>query len=96
VQNTSLKGIALLYKFFFINKIKKTYILQHIRYLCIEPDFKEDFAEYLFNNNDLDGAAKIYYEILKDENYSSKKGKSKFQFYIDLCSMIIERPTEIV
>lgn len=38
---------------------KKLYFL-FLLYLKIEPDFREDFAEYLLRNHDYDGAAAAY------------------------------------
>jgi hypothetical protein len=48
------------------------------RYLTIEPEFKEDFANYLVRNKDVDGAAKIFLEILQDSRFVSKSDKSTF------------------
>jgi hypothetical protein len=62
------------------------------RFVCLEPEFKEDFAEYLLKNDDPDGAAALYYEIFKDEGFASRKRKSKFEIYFDLCSLIVENP----
>ena len=48
------------------------------RYLTIEPEFKEEFAIFLTKNKDIDGAAKIFYEILEDDRFVSKQNKSTF------------------
>lgn len=48
------------------------------RFLKIEPDFKEEYAEYLVSHKDYDNAAKIYYDILKDDSFFSKNGRSHF------------------
>lgn len=51
------------------------------RYIKINPDFKESFAEYLLERNLYDKAAEVYQAILDDEGYSSKAGKDKKDFY---------------
>ncbi len=51
------------------------------RYIKINPDFKETFAEYLLERNLYDKAAEVYQTILDDEGYSSKAGKDKKDFY---------------
>jgi hypothetical protein len=62
--------------YYFIIFIKIT--ISFFRYICLEPEFKEDFAEYLLNHDDPDGAAFLFYEIFKDEGFASKNRKSKF------------------
>ena len=61
-----------------IDTIETKKILSLLLYLKIEPDFREDFAEYLLRNHDYDGAAAAYSEIMKDDRFASKKGKSTF------------------
>ncbi len=51
------------------------------RYLKVNPDFKETYAEYLIERNLFDKAAKVYEDILEDDGYSSKAGKDKKDFY---------------
>ena len=45
------------------------------RYLKINPDFKETFAEFLLEKKMFDKAAEVYKAILDDDGYSSKAQK---------------------
>lgn len=65
------------------------------RYLKVNPDFKETYAEYLIERNLFDKAAKIYADILEDDGYSSKAGKDKKDFYFELINLITEHPDKI-
>lgn len=65
------------------------------RYLKINPDFKQTYAEYLFQRKQYDRAAQVYKAILDDEGYSSKAGKDKKDFYFQLINLITEYPDQI-
>ena len=65
------------------------------RYIKINPDFKETFAEYLLERNLYDKAAEVYQTILDDEGYSSKAGKDKKDFYFQMINLITEHPEKI-
>lgn len=56
--------------------------------MLIDLDFKEEIAEYLIQQKDIDGAAKIYYDMLNDPGFTSKKHQGKYQLHLDLCDMI--------
>lgn len=50
------------------------------RYIKLNPDFKEQFADYLRNRKMYTRCVKVLQSILKDEGYHSKAGKSKKDF----------------
>lgn len=54
------------------------------RYLKINPDFKQTYAEYLIEKKLYDHAAAVYQAILDDQGYSGKAGKEKKDFYFEL------------
>ena len=66
------------------------------RYLRINPDFKEDYLEYLLQKEEFDEAAVILKEILDDDRYASNSDKSKYQFLMQLCELISKHPDKIV
>ena len=65
------------------------------RYLKINPDFKETYAEYLLEKKLFNRAAQTLLDILDDDGYSSKAGKEKKDFYFELIELITEHPEEI-
>ena len=65
------------------------------RYLKINPDFKENFVEYLLEKNLFDKAAEVLMAILDDDGYSGKAGKEKKDFYFDLIELLTEHPDKI-
>ena len=54
------------------------------RYLKINPDFKENYVEFLLEKKLYDRAAEMLKAILDDEGYSGKAGKDRKDFYFEL------------
>ncbi len=50
------------------------------RYIKLNPDFKEKFVNYLLERKMYDRAVQVILQILKDEGYHSKAGKTKKDF----------------
>ena len=65
------------------------------RYLKLNPDFKEQYADYLYEKGLYEECVKVLQDILDDDGYSSKAGKDKKEFYFDLVSLITEHPSDI-
>ena len=65
------------------------------RYIKINPDFKENFADYLIERQLFDRGAEVILAILDDDGYSSKVGKDKKDFYFEMISLITEHPDDI-
>lgn len=66
------------------------------RYLRINPDFKENYLDYLLTKEEFNEAASVLKEILDDDGYASSTGKSKYQFLMQLCELISKHPEKIV
>ncbi|KAL4468852.1 hypothetical protein ABPG72_008779 [Tetrahymena utriculariae] len=62
------------------------------RYLKIDEDYKEKFGYYLLDENEFNEAARVLFEIIQDERFSSKEGRTKFEIYMELCNLVIEHP----
>lgn len=65
------------------------------RYIKIDEDYKEKFGYYLLNHGEYNEAARVLREIVHDERFVSKEGRTKFEVYMELCNLVIEH-TEIV
>jgi pre-mRNA-splicing factor SYF1 len=65
------------------------------RYLKINPDYKETFAQYLIDRKLYDLGASVYKAILDDDGYHSKAGKDKKTFYFELMDLITQYPEKI-
>jgi len=65
------------------------------RYLKLNPDYTESYVEYLTRVEHWDEAAVYVKKILDDQGYVSPTGKSKYQFLMDLCTIISKHPTDI-
>lgn len=46
--------------------------------MLLDPDFKEDVAQYMVEREEYDKAAVIYYDMIKDDRFVSKKGATNF------------------
>ncbi|XP_074593237.1 pre-mRNA-splicing factor SYF1-like [Brevipalpus obovatus] len=65
------------------------------RYLKLQPEDTEDFIDYLRGAGRLDEAAQKLYEIVNDERFLSKEGKSKHQLWHELCELISKNPDKV-
>lgn len=62
------------------------------RYLKLNPDFKQQFADYLYEKQLYDYCVKILQQILDDEGYSSKARLSKEDFHLRMVDIITDHP----
>lgn len=65
------------------------------RYLKLFPEDSEDYIEYLTASGRLDEAAIRLSEIVNNDSFVSKHGKSKHQLWNELCNLISKNPLEI-
>lgn len=65
------------------------------RYIKVDEDYKEKFGYYLLDNGEYNEAARVLNDIIQDDRFVSKEGRTKFEIYMELCNLIIEHP-EIV
>lgn len=62
------------------------------RYLKLNPDFKEEYADFLYEKDQYDLCVKVIQDILDDEGYSSKAGMSKKDFSLRLVDIVTDHP----
>ena len=65
------------------------------RYVKLSPECVEEFIDYLLKNNRLDEAAKNLADIVNDDTFNSRNGKSKHQMWQELCELIAKNPESI-
>jgi pre-mRNA-splicing factor SYF1 len=65
------------------------------RYLKLNPDFKETYAEFLISRQLYNEAAGVLVSILSDEGYHSRAGKDRKAFYFELCDLLTQHPDSI-
>lgn len=75
--------------------IPETAIRVYKRYLKFSPEDAEEYVDYLRGIGRLDEAAKKMYQIVNDENFISKEGKSKHHMWHDLCDLISKNPDKV-
>lgn len=65
------------------------------RYIKLNPDFKEQFADYLLERKMYNRAVEVILQILKDDGYHSKAGKSKKDFQFDIMEIVTQHPDKV-
>ena len=61
----------------------------------IQPEDAEDFVAYLVHVGKFDDAAVKLAELVNDEQFVSKEGKSKHQLWSEMCELISTNPDKI-
>lgn len=93
---TQHKRIWSLYlKFIKKHDIPETGIRVYRRYLKLVPEDAEDFVEYLKDVKKLNNAAMELSNIVDNEKFVSKNGKSHHLLWNELCDLISKNPLEI-
>jgi pre-mRNA-splicing factor SYF1 len=74
--------------------IKNGTVGKHIleRYLKLNPDFIEDYVSYLKDIRDWRAASRYLLKLIDDERFVSSKGRSKYEFCMELCEMVAHNP----
>lgn len=75
--------------------IPNTAIAVYKRYLRLNPDVREDFVEYLVTLKRYEEALLAIMDLLNDDMFFSKNGKTKFDFWMLLCDIISHYPDEV-
>lgn len=86
---------ALYLKFARQYNLPETAIRVYRRYVKLCPEDSEEFVEYLSSIGRLDEAAVKMMEILNNEEFVSKQGKSKHQLWQDLCHLVSKNPDKV-
>jgi pre-mRNA-splicing factor SYF1 len=81
-----------------VTDIRDGEVGKHIlrRYLKLSPTFMEDYVDYLRSIGDWRSASQALVGIVNDDRFVSTKGKSAYEFCMDLCQMVSMHPEECV
>ncbi|OTF82327.1 pre-mRNA-splicing factor SYF1-like protein, partial [Euroglyphus maynei] len=82
-------------KFIKSHNLPETSIRIYRRYLMLLPEEAEDFIDYLISIERWDEAALKLTEIVNDEHFVSKQGRSKHQLWTELAEILCRHPDEI-
>lgn len=77
------------------HNIPETAVRVFRRYLKLCPEDTEEYIDYLIAINKLDEAALKLAQIVNNENFQSKHGKSNHQLWNELCELISKNPDSI-
>eukprot|EP00004_Rigifila_ramosa_P016307 TRINITY_DN3858_c0_g1_i1.p1 TRINITY_DN3858_c0_g1~~TRINITY_DN3858_c0_g1_i1.p1 ORF type:complete len:849 (-),score=230.83 TRINITY_DN3858_c0_g1_i1:69-2333(-) len=75
--------------------VSETAIRVYRRYLKMEPEQAEDYVEYLRGIEKWDEAAKWLARLVNEEHFSSRKGKTKHQLWLELCEIASKHPENL-
>lgn len=79
-----------------LHDISETAIRVYKRYLKLQPEFAENYIDYVRRIGRLDEAAVKLADIVKDDKFISREGKSKFMLWSDLCELICRNPGKVI
>lgn len=79
-----------------MHDIPETAIRIYKRFLKLQPEYAENYIDYVRRIGRLDDAAVKLAEIVKDEKFISREGKSKFILWSDLCELICRNPDKVI
>lgn len=77
------------------HNIPETAVRVFRRYLKLCPEDTEEYIDYLISINKLDEASLKMAELVNNENFQSKHGKSNHQLWNELCELISKNPDKI-
>jgi pre-mRNA-splicing factor SYF1 len=69
------------------------YIIE--RYIKLNPDFLEEYANWLKEKGEHDEYCVKLVKLIDDDSFSSRHGKSKFEFCMELCKEISKNSDKI-
>lgn len=82
-------------KFLKKHHIPETAVRVFRRYLKLCPEDTEEYIDYLISIEKLDEAAVKLAQLVNNENFQSKHGKSNHQLWNELCELISKNPDKI-
>ncbi|XP_064649238.1 pre-mRNA-splicing factor SYF1-like [Lineus longissimus] len=82
-------------KFVKMYPLPETAVRVYRRYLKLQPENTEAFIDYLKSGDRLDEAAQRLADIINDDDFVSKEGKSKHQLWNELCELISKNPDKV-
>lgn len=79
-----------------VKDLKDGEVGKHIlkRYSKLNQDFTEDYVDYLRSIGDWRSASQSLVDIVNDDRFVSTKGKTPYEFCMDLCQMVSQHPEE--
>ncbi|KAK6195762.1 hypothetical protein SNE40_001120 [Patella caerulea] len=82
-------------KFVRMYDLKETAVRVYRRHLKLQKETCEEYIEYLKSIGWLDEAAIRLADLINDETFVSKEGKSKHQLWNELCELIAKNPDKV-
>lgn len=73
----------------------ETAVRVYKRYMQLQPEDSENFIDYLYVKNRIDEAATLLCDVINRPNFQSKRNKTKYQLWEELCDMICEFADQI-
>jgi pre-mRNA-splicing factor SYF1 len=65
------------------------------RYLKLEPGHVEDYIDYLVDAGQAGEAARLLAQVLNDDNFVSKQGRSRHDMWMLLCDIASKNPDKV-
>ncbi|XP_062622386.1 pre-mRNA-splicing factor SYF1-like [Saccostrea cucullata] len=82
-------------KFVRMYDLPETAVRVYRRHLKLQKENTEDYIEYLMKIDWLDEAANRLVDIINDDGFVSKEGKSKHQLWNELCDLVAKNPDKV-
>ncbi|XP_063304466.1 pre-mRNA-splicing factor SYF1 [Pelobates fuscus] len=76
-------------------QLPETAVRVYRRYLKLSPENAEEYIEYLRSVDRLDEAASRLASIVNQDGFVSKEGKSNYQLWQELCTLLSQNPGSI-
>lgn len=73
----------------------ETAVRVYKRYMQFQPEDAENYIDYLHSKNRIDEAVSLFCDIINRPNFQSKRNKSKYQLWEELCDMICEYAEQV-
>ncbi|KAM3927342.1 pre-mRNA-splicing factor SYF1 [Leptodactylus fuscus] len=77
------------------HSLPETAVRVYRRYLKLFPENAEEYIEYLRSIDRLDEAASRLAAIVNQDDFVSKEGKSNYQLWQELCTLLSQNPSSI-
>ncbi|KAG8441223.1 hypothetical protein GDO86_006826 [Hymenochirus boettgeri] len=75
--------------------LPETAVRVYRRYLKLSPENAEEYIEYLRSIDRLDEAASRLADIVNEDGFMSKGGKSNYQLWQELCTLLSQHPGSV-
>lgn len=82
-------------KFVRLYDLPETAIRVYRRHLKLQKENTEEYVEYLMKIGWLDEAANKLVDIINDDSFVSRVGKSKHQLWNELCDLVAKNPDKV-